>query len=122
MPYQRRRTAIGKRRERASLQARTTTSDGMGGQTVTWATVARTWVAPEPIDGRDVEAMRGDQLTVVHNYHFNMRYRHGVRPTPTMRLLWRSKTLEIRTVADDLASNDRLIVQCSEVQDANAAA
>jgi SPP1 family predicted phage head-tail adaptor len=122
MAYQRRRTPIGRRRDRVQIQSRTTASDGIGGQTVTWATVATTWAQIVPLDGRDQEAVEGGQLTVSHAYHFDLRYRHGTRPAPTMRLVWRSRTFEIRTVVDDDAMRERIVVQCAEVQDSNAAA
>lgn len=122
MAYQSRRTPIGRRRERVQVQQRTLTTDGIGGQTATWRTVAKPWVSIVPLDGRDQERLASDQLTVTHNYHFDMRYRTGVKPEPKMRVVWRDQTLEIRTVVDDDAMQRRLILQCSVVQDAYAAA
>lgn len=121
MPYGRRRTPIGRRRERIELQQRTTASDGIGGQTVTWATVARPWAAVVPLDRNDQESIRGDQQTVEHSYHFDLRYRWQTRPKPTDRVLWRDRTLEIRTVVDDTADTRRIVLQCGEIQDSYAA-
>lgn len=122
MPYQRRRTPIGRRRERVQIQQRTSSSDGIGGQTASWSTLATTWGEIIPLDGRDEEHLSGDQVTVLQAYHFGLRYRTGARPSPTMRLIWRGKTLEIRTVVDDDALKKRIVVQCAEIQDSNAAA
>lgn len=122
MPYQRTRTPIGRRHERVQIQQRTSSDDGIGGQTASWATLATTWGAIVPLDERNQESLGGDQLTAVHNYHFDLRYRAGARPEPKMRLVWRGKTLEIRTVVDDDVLQRRIIVQASEVQDSNAAA
>lgn len=122
MPYQSRHTAIGRRRERVSLQTRTSTADGIGGQTVSWSTVLTTWAGVTPLDGRDQEAIEGGQVTVSQNYHLDLRYRHTTKPSPPMRVLWRGKTLEIRTVVDDEPMRRRIIVQAAEVQDSNAAA
>ena len=122
MPYQSRHTAIGARHERVEIQQRTSTADAIGGQTVSWATLATTWAHVTPLDGRDQEAIEGGQVTVTQNYHINIRYRAGARPSPPMRMIWRGKTLEIRTVVDDDVRKQRLIVQAAEVQDSNAAA
>lgn len=122
MPYQTRHTAIGARSERIQIQQRTSTADGIGGQSASWSTLATTWGHVTPLDGRDQEAIEGDQVTVTQNYHINIRYRTGARPSPPMRMLWRGKTLEIRTVVDDDVRKQRLIVQAAEVQDSNAAA
>lgn len=121
MPYQSRRTAIGRRHERVAIQQRSSSDDGIGGQTASWSTLATTWAGIVPLDSRDQEALRGDQVVVMHNYHFDLRYRVGAKPAPSMRLIWRGKTLEIRTVVDDDVLQRRIIVQCSEVQDSNAA-
>jgi hypothetical protein len=59
---------------------------------------------------------------VTQNYHLDLRYRSGTRPDPTKRLVWRGKTLEVRTVVDDDTLQQRIIVQAAEVQDSNAAA
>lgn len=121
MPYQSRRTPIGRRNEWVDIQVRTTTADGIGGQTPTWTTAARTRAKVIPLDGRDQEAIEGGQVTVTQNYHFDMRYRQGAKPSPQGRLIWRGKTLEVRTVVDDEATQRRIIVQAAEVQDTNAA-
>ncbi len=122
MPYQSRHTPIAHRRDRVQIQQRSSTADGIGGQTVSWSTIATPWAAVTPLDGRDQEAVEGGQVTVTQNYHVDMRYRIGARPDPTKRLVWRGKTLEIRTVVDDNTLQRRIIVQAAEVQDSNAAA
>ena len=122
MPYQRARTPIGRRREYIQLQERSSSSDGIGGQVVSWATVARSWASVVPLDRNDQESIRAGQETVEHSFHFDMRYRWNTRPTPKMRILWRDRTLEIRTVVDDDVMRKRIIVQCGEVQNDDAAA
>lgn len=121
MPYQRRRTPIGQRRERVELWARSSTADGIGGQTPTWNRVATTWAGVTPLDERGKEAVEGGQLTGLHNYHFDLRYRNNIRPGVADRLVWRDRTLEIRTIVDDEAMGRRLIVQAAEVQGSDAA-
>ena len=121
MPYQRKRTPIGQRHERLIIQRLTSTDDGIGGQSSSWETVVRTWASVVPLDERSKEAVEGGQLTGVHNYHFDIRYRTAEWPQPADRFVWRGRTLEVRTVVDDEALNRRLIVQASEVQDSHAA-
>jgi head-tail adaptor len=118
MPYQKPRTPIGRRRERAVLERLPTTDDGMGGQVAAdsngWITVARPWVAVTALDERMKEGIEGSQLTAQHRYHVDMRYQSGVQVE--MRLRWRDKVLSIQSVADDEGLARRLILLCGEVQ------
>src|SRR5262245_19671137 len=99
MPYQRPRTPIGRRREKISLQREVAADDGAGGQSVTWQTYAQPWGEVTPLDARDQEALAAMQLTVKHGYHFAIPYRTDT--TPKDRLVYRGKTMEIKTVVDD---------------------
>lgn len=117
MPFQQARTPVGRRRERAIVQVPATVDDGMGGQAATAVSpthVATIWVRPVPLDERTREAVLGGQLTAQQAYHFDTRYRTDLRPT--MRFLWRGKTLQIQSVVDDDARKRRLIIYCSEVE------
>ncbi len=114
MPYQRLRTPIGKRRDRAIVQVRSSTDDGMGGQGGAPSTLVTIWVAPVPLDERSQEAIMAGQLTARAAYHFDTRYRTDLRPT--QQLVWRGKTLQIHSVVDDDAQKRRLILYCSEIQ------
>lgn len=117
MPYQRPRTPIGTRRERVTLLQKAETDDGMGGKTVTWPTLATTWVERYPLDMREKEAMAGGQVQASHSCHMNMRFRQDVFDGGTeMRILWLGKTLEIQTVDIDSARKDRLTLFCREVR------
>lgn len=117
MPYQRVRTPIGLRRERVSLQQKTATDDGAGGQTLAWREIAQPWAEVMPLDDRAREGMAARQIQSAHTYHVNIRYRPDVFATgEQMRLVWRGKTLEIHTADDDLARKGRLILLCGEVK------
>ena len=116
MPYQRPKTAIGKRRDRARIEYLTTVDDGMGGQTPSrdWIALGSIWVLPVPLDERTQEHVDGARLTAKHAYHFDARYRTDI--TPRMRMVWRAKTLEIQTVVDDDARKQRMLIYATEIQ------
>lgn len=116
MPYQRPRIPIGERRERVTVQILTGSSDdGLGGQTTgKWKPLVETWAAVTPLDERDKEALRAQQMTATHAYHVAIPYTTQV--TPEHRLLWRDKTLQIHTVTDDESRRRRLVLQVAEIQ------
>ena len=109
------RVAIGSHREVARLQRASTSDDGMGGQGApTWTDVAQVWVAVGTPSVGQRETLAAAQVTALQAYAVDMRYRTGVRPS--MRLLWRDKTLEIQSVVDVDMRRQRLQLLCSEVQ------
>jgi len=115
MGYGQVRIPIGARRERVQVQRAVTVDDGMGGQTVTkWALVAEPWAAVQPLDERDKESLKAQQITASHAYHVVIPYRTGI--TPKMRVVYRGKPLEIHTVVDDEQRSRRLFLQVGEVQ------
>jgi SPP1 family predicted phage head-tail adaptor len=86
----------GQLRHQITIKAPTHTSDGMGGVTTTWGTVATCWAAVEPLRGREwVESnLENAELTgkVV------MRYKSGI--LPTYQVYFGSRTFEILSVID----------------------
>lgn len=124
MPFQRPRTAIGRRTQRVTFYEYPTVSDGMGGQvkekTLGWIAIGEAWAQITALDERTHESLEGRALTAQQSYHVDVRYRAGIYPQ--MRLTWGDKTLEIQSVADDLGSQRRLIILASEVQGATASA
>ena len=115
MPYQRARIPIGQRRERVTVQIAQTSDDGAGGQVTTkWAPLIETWAHVAPLDERDKEGLRAQQITATHAYHIAIPYTTSV--TPTERVIWRGKTLQIFTAVDDDSRKRRLMLQCGEVQ------
>lgn len=116
MPYQKPPTLVGQRRDRATLLSTETVDDGMGGQTPSGdpVEIGRIWVRPVPLDERRLEErVMAGQLTAQHSYHFDTRYRTDI--SAKMQLVWRGKTLEIRTAVDDDGMRRRLVLYCTEV-------
>lgn len=118
MPFQRRRTPLGQRRHHLHFQRPDTTDDGMGGQTLTWTTVATAWGRVEALDERQREAVDAQQLQGRAAYHIDIARRQGPEPRvpTTWRILWDGKTLEIHHVVDDTGRKRRHIILASEVQ------
>lgn len=85
---------VGQMRERVIIQQESNVSDGMGGVTLGWSAVATVWARVAPLRG--MEAQQARQVQDVQSYKVTMRYRSDV--TPKMRLVWGSKTLNIRAV------------------------
>ena len=99
MPYGQKRIPIGSRREKVTLQVAVTSDDGMGGQAVTWQTVAEPWAAVQALDERTKESLMAQSITARHGYHVVIPYRSGV--TPQQRLIVRDTTMQIHSVVDD---------------------
>ena len=114
MPYQRVRTAIAQRRERVHIEEPVLSEDSGEQQIVRWRTVAEPWASVQALDERGREALAAAQLTVTQAYHIDIPYRSGV--SPTLRLTWRDKTLQIHSAVDDDGRRERLVLLCSEVQ------
>jgi SPP1 family predicted phage head-tail adaptor len=100
----------GSLRHRVTLQQPAETPDGGGGFTLAWTDVATVWAAIEPLKG--AERLHAQQLQSPVTHRVTMRYRSGV--TPTMRLLFEARTLNIRAVIDPQERNRTLELLCEE--------
>jgi len=68
--------SIGKLNRRVKIQEETRTTDGAGGFTRTWATIATVWGKLTPMSGR--EALDAAQQTNMQKFALKIRYRTGV--------------------------------------------
>lgn len=81
--------------ERVAIKQAAATVDELGGQTVTWNTLAFVWAQVEPVGStraRETGAQREGQA----GYRVRMRIRDDVKAS--MRLLWRTRTLTIHSL------------------------
>ena len=100
---------IGEMRERVTIERATTVADGGGGQTVTWAAVYSSIPAKvQPVRGREGQ-VQGREMTVET---YLVEVRHGYTITPLDRVVWGSKTLNIRTVQNRDMVYRRLVMEC----------
>lgn len=87
----------GKLDQRVTLQANTTVSDGMGGNTKGWADFATTptvWAGVKAVRGN--EGMDEGGTVASGLWLFTIRYRADVNETD--RLMWRNEPYNIRNV------------------------
>lgn len=107
---------IGDLKERVEIQQPSTTADGQGGRSTTWATLATVWAAVQMMSAR--EAIEAAAIGAQQAYQLVIRNRGDV--TPAMRIVWTpfgnstSKTLEIHGVQPH-ADRAYLQLTCSEV-------
>lgn len=101
---------IGKMDERVSIQESSEADDGYG-VTLTWANIATdptVWAEVKPVKGREYED-RG-RLATMETYLVRIRYRTDV--TTANKLVWGSKELDIRHVADREMKGQYLWLEC----------
>jgi SPP1 family predicted phage head-tail adaptor len=104
------RPSIGDMRHRVILQQIVRTSDGGGGASESWSTVAELWAAIRPISGD--ERVVADAISGQLTHEVWVRHRAGV--TPAMRFLFGSHILDIRAVIDAEGRGHRLKCLCQE--------
>ena len=90
----------GRLRERVTIQQATETRNRLGERVSSWSTFAERWASVEGLSGREV-LLAGQQQTEV-THRVRLRYVTGLKAT--MRILWRSRILEITSL---LEHNDR---------------
>lgn len=102
---------IGRYERRVTVQSRTLTSDGYGGQAASWATLYTLWAYIRPLAGR--EGAVGDREQAELTTEVGLRgYWSDVRPT--MRIAYGGRTLEIISVQPDEELRDTVCI-CREV-------
>jgi SPP1 family predicted phage head-tail adaptor len=84
---------IGKLDQRVTIQTRTAASDGGGGTTYAWATVATVWAHAKPRVAR--ETMQEGRINASQVITFTIRNR---AIDETQRLVWRGEAYNIRAV------------------------
>lgn len=72
-------------RHRLTLQAPSTSRDGLGARTGAWVTQATVWGEAAPLGSR--ELLAAGQINSELSVRFRIRWRTGV--LPTWRVLWR---------------------------------
>ena len=102
--------SVGKMRERIVIQSQGRTTDLGGGAAVAWSTVATTWARIVPSSGS--ESFSGMQVTNTNTFEITMRYRTNI--TTTNRILWGSRTFNIRSVINNNERDKYLTVVAEE--------
>lgn len=105
---------IGALDQRITIQRATTADDGMGGQTTTWTDLVATDAKVTPLTLSERERLAALQVTAIQSYRVTCRYHAGW--TVKDRVSWRSKTLQIHTVTDEMSGQRRTVLECTEIQ------
>ena len=92
-------TCSGGMRERVTFQEETEASDGGGGYTMTWGNISTNptmWARVQPVRGG--EAVEVGRLAALQMYLVTVRHRTDLNTG--MRIVWGSKTMNIRTITN----------------------
>ena len=81
---------IGKMRHRVTIQQPVRTSDGAGGYTTAWTTLAIVWAHLHPVKG--VEINRADAIQGIADYTLTFRTKAAPTVDETMRATYASVT------------------------------
>lgn len=86
----------GKLRHKIDIQKFTTTKDSYGEDIKTWASYHKCYASVNPLRGK--EYFDTQQIVPEVDNKITIRYKSGI--APTMRIVWGTRTYEIRSVTN----------------------
>tara|TARA_R110000868_G_scaffold12110_7_gene58721 strand:- start:14429 stop:14752 length:324 start_codon:yes stop_codon:yes gene_type:complete len=89
-------SAAGQLRERVTIERPMRVSDGTGGESVSWAELGEVWAQVVSLTGSEVTQAERDEA----RGRFTVTIRHREDVSAAMRLVWRGKVLNIRSLRD----------------------
>lgn len=108
----------GDMRQRVQIQSFTGEAQDTTGDTTPswlddtkWTTLATRWACVEGLQGREWFEARQEVAEVTHR--IRMRYLASV--TPRMRIVWGSKTLQIKSATDPDGRKRQLVIMAQEL-------
>lgn len=102
----------GKLRHRVTLERPTVMTDSHGDQVKTWATLAEVWAEVLDLSGR--EFIAAQQVMADITVQVRMRGRTDFRLTPKDRIVFGSRTFDIRHVTDQGGKGVEWRALCTE--------
>lgn len=102
---------IGSLNKRIELQASTAVADGMGGQTLTWATSKTVFAAIWPTSA--AERVESGQTTLTVTHRIRIRYDSSV--SPAWRVKFGTRYFSIVSLVNPNEKNALLDLLCREV-------
>jgi SPP1 family predicted phage head-tail adaptor len=93
------------------IQKNIDSPDGSGGLTRQWVTVFTCWAQVSDLGGS--EPYEHMQNYPHQNYHITIRYRLGI--SANMRVLYRGKILNIRSIQDENEEHALISMTCEEL-------
>lgn len=102
----------GELRERVTIQRVTNTRDAIGGVIETWATLVTVYARVLPMSAG--EQYRRQQIQAKADWKVTVRYNNEIRPAD--RLVWRTRTFQIKGVLNPDLHRRFLDLACEELQ------
>lgn len=103
----------GKLRERVTLQSKTVVRDAFGSEVVTWVISATVWADVRSTDGTEQVESSVDQVVATISHSVLIRYMAGL--SPSIRVVWQGKVLQILSIVENDNRQRQLILKCNEV-------
>lgn len=97
----------GQRNHRIEIKRSAKISDGKGGWTTGWATIATPWAEVQGQDGR--EALVGQALQGISTYRIRIAWRADA-PKPADQIRYGDLDLNIRSVSDPNGDRQQLVI------------
>ena len=92
------------------IEHSTVTSDGEGGESVTWSTYLETWASIRQLRGREFYAAA--QTQAEYTTEIVIRYQAGI--DPKMRVRFGTRIFDIHAVQNEWERDRKIILMCSE--------
>lgn len=99
---------------RVTFQIPSDTPDGQGGQTRVWVTSFSTWAHMEMWKGR--ELWQGQQVYPSMYMRVLLRYRPSMNISPAMRMLYKTRMYNIRSVGNPAEAETTIELLCEQLQ------
>jgi SPP1 family predicted phage head-tail adaptor len=101
---------IGALRHRITVQNKSASSDGMGGQTYSWSNVTTLWSRIEPVSAK--KRFFGQKLEPVISHRIYLRYYTPL--SVSMRIMFGSRIFQIHSVISPDENKEWTILECQE--------
>jgi SPP1 family predicted phage head-tail adaptor len=99
----------GELSSRITVESAAKTQNAVGETVLSWSTVATVWAKVEPLAGREAE--RYGEIVGLNGHKVTIRHRSDI--TSAMRIIYRSRTLEIGAV-NEFLKDSYLELICTE--------
>ncbi len=100
-------------RERVVIERSTGVSDGAGGLSSLWESVAVRWARVEPVERTQLSAVLADSRQTARTWRVTLRA--GLEVTLDMRLRWRGAAMRLVGLETDPAQPDRMTLLAEEL-------
>lgn len=97
--------------KKVSVQRQTTTTDSYGQREDTWTETSTPWASIRPVSGKEYHNASGERAEVSHE----IVMRHGPTVAPRDRIVYSSRTFDIRSVFNVEERGRYLKLMCREI-------